>query len=543
MPIRAMTPELTGPYYQRGLWRGETLCDLLDAHVRREPGALAVADQHERLTYAEFAERAGALAGWLVSREVEPGSVVAIQTGNRVSLALAHFACSRADLVFVPLSTHWRRTEMESLLRRSGVSVLVLPPASEQTDFLATVDAMRGDLPRLRLVGGTDGLAPDFDFDAVLKTGPAAGRPAGRGRPRHPDDPRFITITSGTTDTPKMSQWTDNNLSFLLRDYAAAVGMGPGDVAAAIAPANTGATGYLFPVLAPLLCGAGAVLLEDWDPAAALDLLETEHATHAAAIPTQLVRMLQDPRIGARDFTAVRVITSAGAPLTPDTAEQTEETFGCTVTTVYGSTDGGVITVTRTTDPVAKRRTTVGRPIPGGEVVLRDPLGEPVPTGTAGEVTWRTPTKSFGYLNDDERTEVMFRGDGWFYSGDLGSLDEDGYLAITGRSKDLIIRGGQNISPLEIEQIVARHDAVSEVAVVGIPDPVFGERTCACVVLRPGVTALALDELTGYMRDQEIAPFKLPERLEVFAELPRTAGGKLSKVTLRSEVVERMAAR
>ncbi len=210
---------------------------------------------------------------------------------------------------------------------------------------------------------------------------------------------------------------------------------------------------------------------------------------------------------------------------------------------MYGSTDGGVITVTRTTDPVAKRRTTVGQPIPGGEVALRDPLGEPVPTGTAGEVTWRTPTKSFGYLNDDERTEAMFRGDGWFYSGDLGSLDEDGYLAITGRSKDLIIRGGQNISPLEIEQI-------GRAARRGVrggggrrPDPVFGERTCACVVLQPGVTALALDELTGYMRAQEIAPFKLPERLEIFAELPRTAGGKLSKVTLRSEVVERMAAR
>lgn len=145
-----------------------------------------------------------------------------------------------------------------------------------------------------------------------------------------------------------------------------------------------------------------------------------------------------------------------------------------------------------------------------------------------------TPTKSFGYLNDDERTEAMFRGDGWYYSGDLGSLDADGYLAITGRSKDLIIRGGQNISPLEIEQIIARHDAISEVAVVGVPDPVFGERVCACVVLLPDRTGLTLDELVDYMRTQDIAPFKLPERLEVFAELPKTAGGKLSKVTVRS---------
>jgi acyl-coenzyme A synthetase/AMP-(fatty) acid ligase len=324
---------------------------------------------------------------------------------------------------------------------------------------------------------------------------------------------------------------------------AHAVEMTAGDVAVAIAPANTGATGYLFPVLAPLLCGAASVLLENWTPAGALDLLESERATHAAAIPTQLVKMLQEEGVDRRDFSSVRVITSAGAPLTPDTAEQTENAFGCAVTTVYGSTDGGVVTVTRTTDSVHRRRRTVGRPIPGAELVLRDPLGAPVPAGTSGEATWRTPTKSFGYLNDDERMDAMFRDDGWYYSGDLGTLDEAGYLAITGRSKDLIIRGGQNISPLEIEQIIARHDAVSEVAVVGVPDPVFGERVCACVVLRPGQSSLTLDELAAYMRAQDIAPFKLPERLEVFGELPKTAGGKLSKVTVRSAVAERSAAR
>ena len=340
-----------------------------------------------------------------------------------------------------------------------------------------------------------------------------------------------------------MSQWTDNNLTFLLRDYAEAVEMGPGDIAAAIAPANTGATGYLFPVLAPLLVGAASVLLENWSPAAAVELLESERATHAAAIPTQLVKMLQENDIGERDFSAVRVITSAGAPLTPDTAAQTEDTFGCVVTTVYGSTDGGVITVTRTSDPVEKRRRTVGRPIPGADLVLRDAVkGQPVTIGSSGEATWRTPTKSFGYLNDDERTDAMFREDGWFYSGDLGSLDEEGYLAITGRSKDLIIRGGQNISPLEIEQIIARHEAVSEVAVVGVPDPVFGERVCVCAVLLPGHTALSLDDVVAYMRAQDIAPYKLPERMVLFDELPKSAGGKLSKVTLRSTIAERAAA-
>jgi acyl-CoA synthetase (AMP-forming)/AMP-acid ligase II len=532
-----MTPEFIKQFYDQGRWHPDLLYQLLDRHAERTPDALAIADQHERLTYSEFADQSKALASWLIEQDVAPGSVFAIQTGNRAALAIAHFACSRADLTFVPLSTQWRRTEMESLLRRSQGSVLVVPPPRKDIDFLATVNEIRGDLPELRLVGGLDGLPADFDFDTVLKT--PATQPA---RPRTADDPRFITVTSGTTDIPRMSQWTDNNLSFLHRDYAEAALMGPGDVAVAIAPANTGATGYLFPVLAPLLCGAAAVLLENWSPAAAVQLLESEHATHAAAIPTQLVKMLQEDGISERDFSAVKVITSAGAPLTPDTAEQTEKTFGCAVTTVYGSTDGGVITVTRATDPVDKRRRTVGQPIAGAELVLRDPAtGQLVPVGTSGETIWRTPTKSFGYLNDDERTEAMFRDDGWFYSGDLGSLDEDGYLSITGRSKDLIIRGGQNISPLELEQIIARHDAVSEVAVVGVPDPVFGERVCACVVPITGAE-LGLDDLVTYMRALNIALFKLPERLELFDELPRTAGGKLSKVTLRSAIAERAAA-
>jgi acyl-CoA synthetase (AMP-forming)/AMP-acid ligase II len=464
------------------------------------------------------------------------GSVVGLQTGNRCGLLIAHLACNLANLTFVPLSTNWRKTELESLLRRSGASVLIVPPARKDVDYLKTVLDLRHQLPNLKLIGGTDGVQADFDFDAVSQ---------GMGEvPDYGSDanlPGFITVTSGTTDIPKMSQWTSNNLLYALLDYASAVGMVSGDRALAVAPANTGATGYLFPVLAPVLVGASSVLLEEWSPREALVLLESETATHAAAIPTQLVKMLQDPTLAERNFDAVRVITSAGAPLTPDTAADTEKLFGCAVTTVYGTTDGGIISVTRTSDDVAHRRTSVGRPVPGGEVRLVDPAGIDVAAGAAGEVIWRTPSKSLGYLNDDERTDLMFVGDGWFHSGDLGSFDDDGYLSIVGRSKDLIIRGGQNISPLELEQLIARHPSVSEVSVIGIPDPVYGERTCACVVLRPD-SSLDLSDLVAFLTTQEIAPYKLPERLELFDDFPKTAGGKLSKVTVKSAVAERAAA-
>ncbi|MDT7711214.1 MAG: cyclohexanecarboxylate-CoA ligase [Pseudonocardiales bacterium] len=537
MPIRPLTPELIDPLRQQGIWLDTPLYRLVDAHAERTPDALAVADQHERLTYAELVARSSAFARWLAAQDLPAGSIVASQTGNRVALAVTHLACNRADMTFLPLSTQWRRTELESLLRRSGVAVLVLPPPYKGVDFFSMVEEMRSELPRLLHVGGSDGLEADFDFDAVVREAGPVVAPD-----RDPDLPGFITVTSGTTEIPRMSQWTDNNVSFLMRDYISAVELRPGDVALAIAPANTGATGYLFPVLAPICAGAASILLEDWSPTAAVELLETEHATHAAAIPTQLVKMLQDPTVAQRDFSAVRVITSAGAPLTPDTAALTESSFGCVVSTVYGSTDGGVITLTRTSDPIDKRRTSVGCPVPGAELILLDAEGNTVDLGVTGEVVWRTPTKSCGYLGDDERTDAMFKDEGWYHSGDLGALDEDGYLSIVGRSKDLIIRGGQNISPLEIEQILARHEAVSEVAVVGVPDPVFGERACACVVVRAGAQ-LTLDEVITFMKAQDVAPFKVPEMLELFDELPRTGAGKLSKVSMRSAVAERTAGR
>ncbi|MEO6471694.1 MAG: fatty acid--CoA ligase family protein, partial [Aeromicrobium sp.] len=293
-----------------------------------------------------------------------------------------------------------------------------------------------------------------------------------------------------------------------------------------------------FPVLGPLLAGASSVLLEHWDADDALALLESEKATLATAVPTQVVKLLQDPRIGDRDFTSLRAFTNAGAAMPPEAAQTMEDVFGCVGHVCYGATDGGVPTMTAITDPPEKRHLTVGKIDADSEVRLVDTLGKDVAPGQSGEIMWRGPTKTFGYFNEDHHTEAAFVDDGWYKSGDLGGIDEEGYLRIVGRSKDLIIRGGQNISPQELELLLYKHPAIAEVSVIGVPDPVYGERTCACVVLKRG-EQLTLQDLTDFLRSLEVATFKLPERLEIFEDLPKSAGGKITKVEIRAAVAAR----
>ena len=519
-----------------GVWSARPLSATVEDLAGLQPDTLAVCDQHERLTYAELVRRSRNLAAWLLAHGLRPGAPVAVQSGNRVALALTHLACDLADLVFVPLSTAWRKTEVAHLLATSRAEVVLVPPSHGDLDHLATVTELAPSLAHLRLVGGMDGAGGEFDLAAV------AGRGAGlEPPPRDPDQPRFVMVTSGTTGLPHMSLWSDNNLWYFMSTFIEAVQMGPGDVAVGLAPANTGATGYVFAVLGPILAGATSVLLERWDPAVALDLIESEHATHATAVPTQLLQLLQllqDEAPSGRDFGALRTFTNAGAAMPPEAGRKVEQLFGCTQHVCYGATDGGVPAMLRYDDPPEKRYHTVGRVLPHTDVRLVDPLLKDVPEGDAGELLWRSPTKSFGYLNEPKRTAEAFVEDGWYRSGDVARLDEDGYLHIVGRVKDLIIRGGQNISPRELEDLVAAVPEVAEVAVIGVPDPVFGERVCACVTLRHG-SSLTFETLVAHLRREQVAVFKLPERMEIFDELPKSVGGKVSKVELRTLVDER----
>jgi acyl-CoA synthetase (AMP-forming)/AMP-acid ligase II len=407
-------------------------------------------------------------------------------------------------------------------------------PGATEHDFLAMAREVQRCAPSIQLVATLEG-AGDADLPEVLSR-----RPQGRQVPvGDPNAGRLAMITSGSTALPRISLWSDNNLWFFLSQYRDAIGLRPSDVALQIAPANTGSTGYVFPVLTPLLNGATSVMLRRWRADAAVELLERERATLATAIPTQLVKMLQHR--GRRSL-RLRVFTNSGAALAPDAAAETEGSFDCIVQAVYGASDGGVPVMTRTTDSVEKRRTTVGRPLPLTDLRILDADMNDVAAGEPGEVLWRNPTKSHGYLNDAARTEEMFWGDGYYRSGDIGVVDPDGYLRIVGRSKEVIIRGGQNISPREVEELIVQHPDVLEVAVIGVPDAVYGERLAACIVPRPG-SRVGVPDLVRFLAGRHVARHKQPELVELFAELPRNAGGKLARLDLREEVGRRLAGR
>ena len=345
-------------------------------------------------------------------------------------------------------------------------------------------------------------------------------------------------VSSGTTSVPKLSLWTDNNLFAFAQMWAGAVALSLEDRIVGLAPAGTGAIGYVFGVLFPLLAGATSVLLERWDPAAALELLVRERATLAAAVPTQLVKLLDESELAATALPDLRVMVNAGAPLAPDVAARLEATCDCRIQTVYGATDGGVPLMTRINDGASARRSTVGRVTPLTDVRLVDTAMRDVQPGEPGEILWRGPTKTFGYLNDPARTAEMFTEEGYYRSGDLAQPDGNGHLRIVGRAKDMIIRGGQNISPREIEEAVLGHPAVSEAVAVGVPDPVYGERVCVAVTACDGLT-LDLTALNEYLVTRRMATFKLLERVEVFAELPKTVTGKVSKEAVRDLIAQR----
>lgn len=531
MAVQGLTTELEERYRREGAWRPRSFAEQVDAAAESQMGKLALSDGIDAFTYVELVNRTRAIANGLLRLGVGRGDVVAVQSPNRVWLPLLHVACNRIGAVFLPLSASWRHTEIRHLVALSRAVLLCIPPDTDDFSYRRMVDDIRPDLPGLKaIVSLADGEGPTLEDLASegtnIKMAPAL-----------PSEWSYCMVSSGTTTLPKISKWTDLGLNALLQaGFGERVRLTSDDIAVALAPANTGATGYVFPVVAPLQIGATSIMLPKWSPEGAIRVLADSGATIATAIPTQMVQMLQVSALTPDSVPTLTRFNNGGAPLAPEAALEIERRLGCRVHSMYGATDGGVPLMTDIDDPDEVRLSTVGRVVPGMRLRVIDPLGREQHPGDAGEVVYQGLQKTFGYANEPDRDDEMFP-DGWYHSGDVGMADGSGNIRIVGRIKEMIIRGGQNISPREVEEAILRHPEVGQVAVVGVPDPVMGERTCAFVVPSDPAAPPTLESIKEHMLGLQMAKFKLPERLEIIDALPMSAGSKI----LKSELLKRIS--
>jgi acyl-coenzyme A synthetase/AMP-(fatty) acid ligase len=540
---RLYAQEVGRQYYESGAWTTRLLVDYFDERVAASPHKVAIVEAHRTWTYEELQSASCNLASALLRLGVGKGDVVGAQLPNWAELPIVHLATDRIGAIFLPLSEGFRQAELQHLLKQARVRVLFCAAMLHGEDHLKFIATLRPQLTALEQVIAVRGNPQAGCFEALSaddswrSTDGEARLASARGGA---DEPSHVMVSSGSTGMPRCSLYSDNNTAVkLMQQYVLAADVSASDIAAALAPAGTGSTGYNYPILAMLLHGGTSVLLEHWNGGRlyeVMELMRRHRCTIAVAVPAQLAKLVNAARETQQPAPQLRVITNAGAKLPPSVAEAAEKAFGCRVQSIYGTSEAGATTMTSIHDTPTKRRNTVGRPLLGQEVRILADDGSTAPQGQPGEVCWRGANKSYGFLHDKDSTTKVWDADGWLHSGDLGCIDSEGYLQIVGRKKDMIIRGGQNINPGAIEEALLEHPSVMEIAVVPFDDEVLGERIAACVVTSDD--GLALESLKSLVLARGMAAWHQPELLVRVLELPRNAGGKVDKRFLTALAVQ-----
>jgi len=523
---------------QQGYWGDEILVDHLDRCIAQAPDKTAIVGFNSvqgvgrRLSYREFGSLVERIAVGLAELGIEKNDVVSCQLPNWWQFAALAFACWRIGAVINPMMPIFREREVKFMLDFAESKVFVVPREFRGFDHRAMVHGMRHQLPHLRhllVVGGSG----EESFESVLVDTPwETKRDAGRlfaERRQSANDVVQLLYTSGTTGEPKGVMHTSNTLLSHLRQFTKRLGLTGQDVVLMSSP-QAHQTGFLYGLLMPVVLQAMAVLQDVWDPRRAAELIATEQASFTFASTPFLSDLTDTVGRGGCDVSSLRMFVAAGAPIPRVLVERATTTLGAAIVSAWGMTENGAVTTTKLDDPEEKAFFTDGCALPGMEIQVFGPDNKPLQASEEGFLKVRGCSNFVGYL---KRPQLYNHDDeGWFDTGDLARIDADGYVRITGRSKDIIIRGGENIPVVEIEGLMFRHPAVQAVAIVGIPDPRLGERACAFVVPKAG-QQLSFDQMAQFLSDQKIARQYLPERLEVVTELPMTPSGKVQKFKLR----------
>lgn len=506
---------------------------MLAARVRRTPDRLFVVDGARRVTFAEVERLSEALATGLLGLGLGAGDVVSWQLPSWLEGALLTIALDRIGAISNPILPIYREAEVGFVLRQAKARALVVPGVVRGFDHRELARRLRGDAPALEqvFVARAEPLLGMCSFDHLLETPVARPLPPS---PFGPHDVSAVFYTSGTTAEPKGVMHTPCTLGAFARVNVTAVGTTGGDVGLLQFPlAHIGGVGAF--VLAPMIVGSRVVYLDGWTPEAALERIEREKVTGAGGPPAILQGILASPAFRPERVASVRVAASGAADVSPELIRQVRRRFGAASFRSYGMTECPMLTTGRLDDPEEKCVMTDGRPAPGCRVRIVDEEGNDLPPGKEGEVLAFGPQMCVGYL--DARLDAdAFTRDGFFVSGDLAVVDEEGFLRVTGRRKDIIIRKGENLSAKAIEDVLYDHPAIADAAVIGVPDHDRGERVCACIVLRPGAAPITLAGLDEFMTARGMMKQKIPEQIEILDELPRNATGKVKKNELRARL-------
>lgn len=526
-----------------GHWLDRLLVDDLDDAVAKHPDKLAFVGTNsmrqceDRLTYAELAERVERIAAGLSRLDVEPGDAVAFQLPNWWQFTALVLACNRIGAVANPLMPIFRERELKYMLGFSEAKVAVVPAVWRGFDHASMLSQLRPQLPHLEhalVVGGSGGRETSFEHMLLNSPPTAAERTAMAARRPSPNDLALIMYTSGTTGEPKGAMHTSNTLvacsTNMVRDIPLS-----SDAVVLMGSPYAHLTGYLYGMVNPLRLGTTAVALDTWAAPAAADLIEKEGCTFTMGATPFLADLVNIPPEQRGKLETLRTMVCGGAPIPRVLVQRAKSELDLDVLAIWGMTENGAFTLTRKNDPQDIVFGSDGRALPGCETRIVDDERRPMPPDTVGNLQARGVQQFVGYLKKPHLNATD--PDGWFDTGDLARQDANGYIRIVGRTKDVIIRGGENIPVAEVEDLIYRHPKVAECAIVAMPDERLGERSCAFVITRSGVP-LDLRELAQFLSDNGMAKPYWPERLVVVTEMPRTPSGKIQKFKLREMAVQ-----
>ncbi|EEY1600441.1 medium-chain fatty-acid--CoA ligase [Escherichia coli] len=525
-------------YRQQGLWGDASLADYWQQTARAMPDKIAVVDNHgASYNYSALDHAASCLANWMLAKGIKSGDRIAFQLPGWCEFTVIYLACLKIGAVSVPLLPSWREAELVWVLNKCQAKMFFAPTLFKQTRPVDLILPLQNQLPQLQQIVGVDKLAPatsSLSLSQII----ADNTPLTTAITTHGDELAAVLFTSGTEGLPKGVMLTHNNILASERAYCARLNLTWQDVFMMPAPLGH-ATGFLHGVTAPFLIGARSVLLDIFTPDACLALLEQQRCTCMLGATPFVYDLLNVLEKQPADLSALRFFLCGGTTIPKKVARECQQ-LGIKLLSVYGSTESSPHAVVNLDDPLSRFMHTDGYAAAGVEIKVVDDARKTLPPGCEGEEASRGPNVFMGYFDEPELTARALDEEGWYYSGDLCRMDEAGYIKITGRKKDIIVRGGENISSREVEDILLQHPKIHDACVVAMPDERLGERSCAYVVLKAPHHSLSLEEVVAFFSRKRVAKYKYPEHIVVIEKLPRTASGKIQKFLLRKDIMRRL---